>query len=40
MNGGGHLESLEQDGFLSLQANVSRPFDESSQVTFRLDILT
>merc|ERR1712025_504703 len=34
-----HLESLLEDGLLSLEADVLGPSDESRQVTFRLDVL-
>lgn len=35
-----HLKALHKDGLLSLDANVARPLDEASQITFGLDITT
>ena len=35
---GGNLQSLVEDLPLSLQANVLGPFDESSQISLRLNI--
>ena len=40
IDGGGHLQSLHQDSLLSLDSNVARPFDETGEVTFGLDIST
>jgi len=40
VDGGGHLQSLHQDSLLSLDSNVARPFDETGEVTFGLDIST
>ena len=40
VDGSWHLETLQQDGLLSLQANILWPFDESGQIAFRLNVLT
>ncbi len=39
-NGRGNLQALVQDNLLALEADVFRPFDETSQVGGVLDILT
>src|SRR5882762_82767 len=38
-DGGGNFETLAQDDFLTLKADIFRPFDETSQVTFGPHIL-
>lgn len=38
VDGWGNLETLHEDGLLSLNADVLRPFDETSKVTFGLNI--
>ena len=39
-NGGWDFESGEKDSFLSLEGDVFWPFDESGQVSGRLDVVT
>jgi len=38
VDGGGHLQSLEQNSLLSLDTDVSGPLDESGEVTLGLDV--
>lgn len=38
-NGRRNLQTLMQDNLLTLQANVFRPFDETSQVSSRTNVL-
>lgn len=38
VDGGGHLQSLHKNSLLSLNSNVTRPFDEAGEVTLGLDI--
>ena len=38
-NGGWDLETLVQDDFLPLEADVFGPFDETGEVSLRSDIL-
>lgn len=35
-----HFKSLEEDSFLSLESNVSRPSDKTSEIFLVLDITT
>lgn len=38
VDGGGHLQSLEQDALLALDADVLGPLDEASEVALGLDV--
>jgi hypothetical protein len=38
-NGGGNLETLTENDFLALQADIFGPLDEAGQVRFRADVL-
>lgn len=40
IDGRRNFNPLVQNRLLSLDTNVSRPFDKSCQITFRLDVLT
>jgi len=33
-----NLESLEENSLLTLDSDILRPFDESSQISLRLDV--
>ena len=39
VDGGGNLQTLTKDSLLTLETNVFGPFDETGNITFRLDIL-
>ena len=38
IDGGGHLQSLHQDSLLPLDSNVLRPFNETGEVSFWLNV--
>ena len=38
VDGGGHLQSLQQNSLLSLDSDVLRPFDETGEVSLWLEV--
>ena len=38
VDGGGHLQSLQQNSLLSLDSDVLRPFDETGEVSLWLNV--